>query len=101
MEILDDEARAVLENNIDYIMKSPKESEQNLRDILNNQGIKPTLETILSFVTGLTAGIVEGFYIVKYGRFLNAQERNELISLLQRRASELREAFISTRMDTQ
>ena len=100
MKKLDNTARIVVEKNIDSMINTPKETEETYRFIIGDQGIEPNLETILSFVTGMLMGVVDGFYYSKYKRLMDNDERNELLELLKRRAFELRQAFISTRIET-
>lgn len=100
MKDLDDEVRILVEKNIDAIIKKPKEIEEAYRFILREQGIQPNLETILSFITGMLAGIADSFYRFKYERLTNLDEKDELIELLKRRAFELRQAFIGARIET-
>lgn len=98
MEGLDKDARTVLERNVDDILKKPKGMEETFSSTLRAQGIEPNLETVLSFITGLLLGIVEGIYDCKYDRLMNSDERDELDELLKRRAWEIRQALMSTRI---
>jgi hypothetical protein len=97
---LDNTARVMVEQIIDNIMQDPIVAEETYRFILKKQGIEPNLETILSFITGLLNGAVEGFYTFTHERLLNSDERNRLAELLKRRAFELRQAFMSTRIES-
>ena len=99
MKSLDKDARIIVEKNIDTLIKYPKRAEKMYRDSLRRQGIEPNLETILSSIAGYIEGLVEGFYNLKHGRALNEDERNELFDLLHRRAFEIRQAFVGTRIE--
>ncbi len=96
---LDGDARSVLENSVDMILKNPKEFEIMYSNALREQGIEPNLETLLSHITGVLFGIVSGVCVFKHKRSLYPEEVNELITLLKRRAFEIRQAFISTRIE--
>jgi len=96
---LTDEARIGVEKEIDSMLKTPKRTERTFRYALKSQGIQPNLETLLAFLAGDLYGYVWGLYIHKYKRMLNQDENNELIDLLKRRAFELREAFVGTRIE--
>ena len=99
MPRLDKEARMVVEQNVDSIIKYPKRTEEAFRKSLISQGIQPNLETVLSMITGFIEGLVESNYIVRHGRHLEDDERNDLNELLNRRAFEIRQALISTRIE--
>ena len=96
---LDKEARIIVEKNIDSIIKNPKKAEESFRVSLIMQGIQPNLETVLSMITGYIEGLVESNYIVRYNRQMNMDERNNLNELLNRRAFEIRQALLSTRIE--
>lgn len=93
------DSRSLIERTIDRILKDPKEMEKNIRWALGAQGIEPNLETVLSFITGTVWGGVCVFLHFRYNRTMNSDEQEELIELLQRRAFELRQAFVSTRIE--
>jgi len=97
---LDDEIRIALEKNIDSILKDPEDHEKTWRSMLIGQGIEPNLETVLSFLIGDLYGLVWGYYIFRHARDMNIEEHKDLIAVLRRRAFELREAFIGTRIET-
>ena len=99
MKDLDEDARIMVEKNIDIVIKEPKKYEEAFRSILKVQGIEPNLETILSFIIGLLAGMADGIYVFKYERTTNADEKKELMELLNRRAFEMRQAFVSIRIE--
>jgi len=98
MGSLTDEARIVLEKNIDNILKKPEAAEEIYSIVLREHGIEPNLETVLSFITGFLTGIMQHFYIVAYNRSLNPNEIKTLIALMKRKAFEMRMAFLETRI---
>lgn len=99
MKHLDNELRMILEKQFDDVIKEPKEFEEMFRSVLRDQEIEPNLETILSFITGFLTGLIDGLYLQKIGRTLKGKEIFELNELLKRRAFELRQAFMSTRIE--
>jgi len=96
---LDNNVRSLVEEEIDNILKSPKETEEDARFVLTLQGIEPNLETVLSSITGMILGRVMQVYRLIYKRKMTPDELIELVELLKRRAFELRQAFISTRIE--
>lgn len=96
---MDKDVRIKLEKEVDSILKDPKWVEETFSSALRAQGIEPNLETILSFITGLLVGIADGVYFLKFSRSMNSDEIVELVELLKRRAFEIRQAFISTRIE--
>lgn len=99
MKSLDKDTRLIVEKNIDALIRYPKKAEKMYRDGLKRQGIEPNLETILGSIVGYIEGLVDGFYTLRHGRALDDDERNELFELLHRRAFEIRQAFIGTRIE--
>lgn len=96
---MDNNVRSLVEEEIDNILKSPKETEEDARFVLTLQGIEPNLETVLSSITGMILGRVMQVYRLIYKRKMTPDELIELVELLKRRAFELRQAFISTRIE--
>jgi len=96
--VLDTVIRAGLEKSIDDILKDIEDSEKTYSIILEAQGIESSLETILSFIAGITFGRTSSAYIIKHGRQMNKDEMIAFVQLLKRRAWEIREAFIRTRI---
>lgn len=68
---LDDSVRTMIEKMIDSWMKDPKVTEETYRFILKEQGIKPNLETVLSFIAGIILGASDGVYAIKHRRLMN------------------------------
>ena len=95
---LDAEIRARLEEIIDNILRDKAGIEKSISVTLEAQGIEASLETILSFIAGDTFGVTTGMYYLKHGRSLNEDEMLHYLQILKRRAWELRQAFISTRI---
>ena len=98
---LEEEAVDAVEKNVDSIIKDPKKAERLFSLFLTAQGIESNLETILSFIDGLLLGGVSELYNFKFHKgFLESEEELlELTNLLKRRAWEMREAFINTRIE--
>jgi len=99
MDSLNNEIRTLVEKEVDNILKKPRKMEDSIRLTLSVQGIEPNLETVLSYITGLILGRVLQVYVSIYNREITHNEMNELIQLLKRRAFELRQTFISTRIE--
>jgi len=95
---LDRHLRVNLEELIDELIDKPKDYERVFSLMLRDLGIEPNLETVLSFIIGWLNGISAEHYRVNYNRSMNKEEVKALINLLKRRAWELRQAFISTRI---
>ena len=95
---LTDEARSYLESNIDMMLSDPDWWERNISNLLQRQGIEATLETILSYISGMLGGHVDGFYQSHYSRKITNDEWLEFDQIMKRRAWEIRQAFISTRI---
>jgi len=96
---LDEKTRLWIETSIDEILENKEKYEKSTRIALRAQGIQPNLETVLSFITGTACGLIFGYYRVKYNRDPSENETIELLQILKRRSSELREAFVSTRIE--
>jgi len=99
MKDLNKEARSMIETEVDFYLKNPKTVEERARMVLRAQGIEPNLETVLSFIVGWLMAQVSMFYHVRHKRDISRDEFTELVQLLKRRAFELRQAFISTRIE--
>lgn len=99
MSSLDRTAREFLEENIDDMMNRPEEFERGYREALQEMGIEPNLETILSFISGFLQGLVWDYYLRVKHREMNPEETKDLVKLMKRRAFELRHAFLFTRVD--
>lgn len=95
---LDEEIRGAFEKVFDNHLKDPKKTEEVCRIILEVQLIEPNLETILSFIAGQSFGWLNAMYIDKFKRYMNREESFAFIELMRRRAWELREAVMRTRI---
>ena len=96
---LDSEIRAALEESIDNFLEDAEGSEKIISIILEAQGIEPNLETLLSFIVGNAWGLMIAFYTTRYQRGMNDDESKDFIQVMKRRAWELRQAFIGTRIE--
>jgi len=92
------EARLSIEKNFDAIIKDPRLSEEKFSAILRIQGIEPNLEALLSFISGMLFGTTDAMYVIMKNRHMNYEEVIEFNKLLKRRAWEMRQAFIGTRI---
>ena len=72
--------------------------EESIRSVLREQGIEPNLEIVLSYIAGNIFGLAMAWYASKYQRQMNEDEGTAVLRFTKRRAYELREAFIKTRM---
>jgi hypothetical protein len=96
---LDQDIRSILESNLDAVINDPEKAERAVTYILARQGIEANLETLLGYLTGMISGLISGIYLCKHRRNLNSEEELELTNLLKRRAWEMRQAFIGTRIN--
>ena len=96
---LDDTIRLRMEREIDSILSDPVNMENAIRRMLISQGIEPTLETTLSNLIGYCTGVFISYYSQIYGRVPNKQEAEEFDLIMKRRAGEMRDAFIRSRIN--
>ena len=99
MSKLDNQARNILESNIDDVLKSPSVFEDTSKIMLQVLGIEPNLETTLSIVSGFLNGLIFGYYQIKEHRGMNEQEMLDFLTIMKRRVWEMRQAFIEARID--
>ncbi len=99
MSRLDRDARMILEDEIDRALKEPETIEQAYKMLLESIGIEPVLEAVLGFIVGAVYGRTADLYALKYKRWPSQQEIAEIIPLLKRRVSELRESFFKARIE--
>ncbi len=90
--------RLLLEESIDNFINDPVETEKISSIVLEAQGIDSNFDTILSFINGSAWGLTMAFYFSKHKRPMNENESLDFLELMKRRASELRQAFIDTRI---
>ena len=95
---LDPEIRRIIEKNIDNAIKSPTEHEEGFKDYLSKLDIEQSIDTVLAFFAGNLYGIFYSFYINKFKRIPDLEEKIEYQELMKTWAEELREAFILTRI---
>lgn len=100
MVVLDARLRSILETNIDTVMNEPDKSMKAFNLILKDSGIEPNLESVLSAIVGYIYGIADLWYITNYKKNIPDDEFVEVVKLMKRRAWEMRQAFISTYLET-
>ena len=99
MKSLDRDIRSALEEQIDNFLARPKKWENILRATLAKQGIEANLETVLAIAIGFVIGRGVQQIADKMGRLWTKEEAEAFGDILQRRASELRYRFLSTRIE--
>ena len=97
MDMLDRKAKSIVEQLYDEKINNPLKAEEDCSLFLLRLGIQPNLEATLSHTLGYLQGIVEGFYLLKYGNHTNYVEKKELEKIIKSRVGDLRQAFIRTR----
>ncbi|MCX6653916.1 MAG: hypothetical protein NTY03_02215 [Candidatus Bathyarchaeota archaeon] len=95
---MDDAVRKIIEGNIDNALKFPKEHEKGYRDSVAKLGIEPSLETMLSYFSGLLLGLFLAYYRFKKNCEPNIEEIDEFHDLMKRRVWELRQKLLETRL---
>ncbi len=98
MDMLDSKAKAMIEQLYDEKINNPLKAEEECSLFLLRQGIQPNLEATLSHTLGYLQGVIEGFYLAKYGKHTNYIEKRELEKILKSRVGDLRQAFVRTRI---
>jgi len=98
MSGLDKNIRSLLEQSVDNFISDAHEMETQARDRILKLGIEPNLETVLSYLCGLLMGLVVTKSVEKHGS-LRKQDEHGATELLKRRAWELRQVFINTRVE--
>jgi len=96
--MLDREARLIVEQLYDEKINNPLKAEEECSLFLLRQGIQPNLEATLSHTLGYLQGVVEGFYLTKYGKHTNYIEKRELEKILKKKVGDLRQAFVHARI---
>lgn len=97
MSTLDDEIRMYLERYIDLIVKSPSEYETMYRRFLGAMGVESNLDTIVSVIAGTCITAMSHHSERKFGS-VRQQDLDGTLDLLRRRAREIKETFIATRI---
>jgi len=96
---LDPPLRAALEEAFDDFIREPKEYEKAYSILLRMQGIEPNLDSILSFISGYMYGCIIAYYKFIQDRKPTQEEIRNFFELMKRRAWQLRQAFIGTRIE--
>ena len=96
--MLDREARLIVEQLYNEKINNPLKAEEECSLFLLRQGIQPNLEATLSHTLGYLQGVIEGFYLLKYGKHSNYVEKRELEKILKKRVGDLRQAYVRTRI---
>jgi len=92
---LDENVRTSIEKTIDRYLENPDEIFIEFSTMLSFQGIEPTLETVLSAISGYMYGRVCAEYRKRFSRALDQPEKSDFNKLMARRAWELRQAYIN------
>ena len=99
MSTLDPELRSAIETIIDNIISHPKEYEDFFAKTLEYLNINSDLEKILAFIVGCIWGEINLAYRSRYSTGISISQQVEILNILKRRANEIKEAFISTRIE--
>ena len=97
MSDLDDEIRLYLERYIDLLIKSPQGYESMYRRFLKSMEVESNLETVVSLIAGTCIAAMQHHSERKFGT-IRQQDIDGALALLKRRAREIREAFMATRL---
>jgi len=90
------EIRLYIEKQFDDFYNKPEEWMKAATNVLADQGIQPNLETILSYLVGMTCGETFEFIKAKFKRSWTNEEAIAISSLMARRAFEIRQQFVLT-----
>jgi hypothetical protein len=96
---MDNDIRKIILKNIDNVLENPKQIEKGYCKNIVKLGIEPTLETVLSYFSGLLLGTFIGYYMYRYDRAVTEEEINEFHDLMKRYTGTLRETFLQTRLE--
>jgi len=96
---LDPPLRVALEEAFDSFIREPKKYEKGFSTLLRMVGIEPNLDSILSFISGCMYGCMIAYYRNSYRRSPTKEEYRAFNEWIKRRAWELRQAFIGTRIE--
>ena len=99
MSGLDRDARIILEDEIDRVLKEPQTIERAYKTFLEAIGIEPELDALLGFIIGVVYGRTADLYALKYKRWPSQKEISEFMPLLRRRVAELKESFFKARIE--
>lgn len=96
MAYLNDEMRLAVARTLDLHIRNPKIIGASSSTILTAQGIKPNLETVLSFRIGILYGMAMSYYMNKHSRGLTESENLAFMLLVTSRVDEFRESIEET-----
>ena len=96
---MDDDIKKIILKNIDNVLEDPKYFEKGYCQNISKIGIEPTLETVLSYFSGLLLGTLIGYNMYRYNRATNEEEIGEFHELMKRYTGTLRETFLQTRLE--
>lgn len=88
------DARVILEDNINSIIRDPKAKLDFFSGMLRDIGIQSNVESSLSLISGFLWGLVDTYYAIQVGRKMDADETNDFSELLKRWAPEMRLALL-------
>ena len=95
---LDENVRNAIENTIDRYLVNPDEEFIVFSILLSSQDIELTLDTVLSAISGYMYGRVCAEYRRRFNRPLNQYEKSDFNKLMERRAWELRQAYMKEQL---
>ena len=90
--------RLWLEKTIDLNINDPSRSEKMVKGRLQGLEFDQTVENSLIFLCGTLYG--QGLRMERASGNFNVESEAEITSILKRRMYELREAYVSARLDT-
>ena len=96
---IDREIRDFIESQIDAVLNDPAEIEIYTKVLLKVTGVKPNVDTVLSFILGMIWGACDMLVRDKYKRAPTSEDFAGIIPLMNRRLNELRDAFMNLRLD--
>lgn len=98
MTTLHKEIRMFIENQFDEFYNEPEAWLRAASEVLADQGIESNLETILSYLVGMTLGETSEFIKNKFKRPWSTREAKAISLLMARRAFEIRQHFLATQL---
>lgn len=98
MKPLSEDVRLFIEEQFDHFYNEPDEWLEAASRVLSEQGIEPNLENILSYLVGMTLGEVSEYIKNKFNRAWTNEEARAISELMARRALEIRQQFLSTKL---
>ena len=89
--------RGELKNYIDFLIQDRKKKKMLYAWTLRHMYLEPNLETILSHSVGLILGLITANFKIWYKREPTPEEMLKILSIIQRRMPDMREAFVDPR----